>query len=226
MSDEATVLTADQRRWATRRARFGPSGQPVPSAERRGILCSIPGCESPTKRHGMCRLHDYRVSTHGDPDKRLRAPPGSRGAWVRANADHGGDDCLLWPFPHTANERDEVFVEGRKMPASRYMCRVAHGEPPSPKHEAAHNCGKGHLGCLNPRHLEWKTRGENCADTLRHGTRRRGHTHGMAKLTEPQIREIRGLLGTVTHKEIAARYGVHESLISLISRRKAWGWLP
>lgn len=34
------------------------------------------------------------------------------------------------------------------------MCELVYGKPPMPKHQAAHNCGKGNLGCINPKHLE------------------------------------------------------------------------
>lgn len=54
------------------------------------------------------------------------------------------------------------------------MCQKAHGDPPSPKHDAAHSCGRGHEGCVNPNHLSWKTKKQNQADRITHGT---SHLH-------------------------------------------------
>ena len=48
----------------------------------------------------------------------------------------------------------------------------------------------------------------------------RGEAHGMAKLTEAQVIAIRA--DTRFQREIALDYGVDNSLISLIKRRKKW----
>jgi hypothetical protein len=54
--------------------------------------------------------------------------------------------------------------------ATRVMCKLAHGPAPTPKHHAAHSCGKGHEACINPKHLRWATPRENAADAKLHGT--------------------------------------------------------
>jgi len=41
------------------------------------------------------------------------------------------------------------------------MCRLANGDPALPWLEASHTCEQGHLGCVNPKHLEWETHYEN-----------------------------------------------------------------
>jgi len=111
------------------------------------------------------------------------------------------------------------------MLASRYVCELVRGKPPTPKHEAAHSCGKGHDGCIAPGHLSWKTATQNAADKLLHGTDPRGERCGTAKLTEGQVREIRSLKGTATQAELAIRYSVARETISLIHRRINWAWL-
>jgi hypothetical protein len=52
----------------------------------------------------------------------------------------------------------------------------------------------------------------------------RGEQHRMAKLTTAQAQEIRTryAAGGVTLREVAADYGVHLSLISLIVRNRIW----
>lgn len=52
----------------------------------------------------------------------------------------------------------------------------------------------------------------------------RGEAHGMSKLTATKVIEIRALYaaGGITKTDIAARFGVHRSLIYLIIIRKKW----
>ena len=61
---------------------------------------------------------------------------------------------------------------------------------PTPKHEAAHNCGKGHEGCFGAGCVEWKTHAENVADMVRHGTRLVGDASPGAKLSRDQVAQI------------------------------------
>lgn len=50
--------------------------------------------------------------------------------------------------------------------------------------------------------------------------RARGEAHSNAKLTEEQVREIRG--NTATQRELARIYGVHQATISYVCQRKTW----
>lgn len=61
---------------------------------------------------------------------------------------------------------------------------------------------------------------ENAADREAHGTTAKGERVGSAKLTMTQVLAIREDPRTL--KQIAADYGVHFSLISLIRKRKVW----
>jgi hypothetical protein len=143
-----------------------------------------------------------------------------------AKASHyKGDDCLTWPFRSVTGGYGTLNVSGKKIPAHRYVCMLAHGDPPSPDLHAAHTCGKGAAGCVNPRHLEWKTVGENALDKITHGTQPRGCGIATAKLTEDDVREIRLLLGTLTQREIAKRFGVGQSSINELASGKTWGWV-
>ena len=62
------------------------------------------------------------------------------------------------------------------------------------------------------------------ADTLIHGTRRRGHRHGMAKLTEAQVLRIRLIAAEtlMTHAEIGDQFGVSDGTIWDIIHRRYW----
>lgn len=136
-----------------------------------------------------------------------------------------GDDCLKWPFHTRPDGRGEYKVDGCKQLAHRVVCEIAHGQAPTPQHHAAHCCGNGHLGCVNPRHLRWATKSENEKDRALHGTSNRGERHGQSKLSEADIIEIRENAGVVTQESLAARFGVSRRNIGRIQHRQRWGWL-
>lgn len=187
-------------------------------------LCSIEGCGKPHKARGWCRQHYERWKDHGDPKGGATAK-GAALEWLEARVAYGGDDCLIWPFARRHKGYGVVRINGRAHGAHRWMCERRYGQPPAPEYEAAHSCGRGHEGCVNPRHLRWATSTENKADMLVHGTRRRGQQHGSAKLTEADIRRIRSLQGALTLAEIAAQFGVSPSAVSLIHLRRNWAWV-
>lgn len=147
---------------------------------------------------------------------RKTTPANAAREWLLSHASHDGDDCLIWPFfrdPYYGRGRiGAIDDRGAVLWAHRIMCELAHGEPPTPKHQAAHNCGNGVGGCVNPRHLEWKTNSENQLDRRKHGT------HGGAigtrtRLTAEQIADIRSCGGTETQIETATRLGVKRGTV-------------
>lgn len=105
------------------------------------------------------------------------------------------------------------------------MCKLVHGEPPTPKHHAAHNCGNGHNGCLNPNHLRWATCKENMDDKVQHHTDQRGQRHWNAKLTDKDVHRIRFLKGKMSVRRIGAEYGVNYTNILAIYAGRTWAWL-
>lgn len=183
-------------------------------------ICSIPGCGKFVKAHGYCNGHLKRWQKYGDPLAGATAK-GAVPAWMATHSAYAGNDCLIWPFDAMSKGQGLIRLSsGHNMVASRYMCVLAHGEPPTPEHEAAHNCGKGHLGCVNPKHLRWATRAENLDDMIGHGTRLVGAKNPMAKLTEEHVRTIRKSFAPA--KEIAAEYGIDPNHVSSIRARRSW----
>ena len=136
------------------------------------------------------------------------------------------DDCVIWPYSRNNKGYGEVRVAGRKKYAHRIVCASVNGPPPSSRHQAAHSCGNGHLGCVNPRHLSWKTPVENCADKVDHGTAPTGDNNGRRKLSSAEVREIRFIGASKTQREIASRFGVKQSMISRILSGKNWRMGP
>ncbi len=138
---------------------------------------------------------------------------------------YDGDECLIWPYATSIWGYGNLWIDGRSMIVSRIVCEEANGPAPSPIHEAAHSCGKGHLGCVAKKHMSWKTPTENQADKIVHGTTRRGDRNRQAKLTEPDVRHILAMKGVKSNKELARQFGVAPATIGAIHRRETWGWL-
>ena len=192
--------------------------------------CSVMNCDLPAKTRSLCNAHYLRMLRHGDPTKGAGPRGTSSGSPRRFLNEivltYSGDDCLIWPFAKDGSGYGQMMHDGNRHSAvHRIVCRAVHGDPPPDKPEAAHVCGKGHLGCVSPKHLIWKSRIENKADEVDHGARNRGERNGVSKLTEPQVRTILTMKGASPASSVAMMFGVSTSLISAIWRRKRWAWL-
>ncbi len=138
--------------------------------------------------------------------------------WLAENVRYKGNDCLPWPYAINSEKGyGQVQFRGKVWKAHRLMCFLAHGEPPTPKHQTAHECGRGHLACTNPRHLSWKTNSENQKDRARHGTKSNGPG---SSLTRRQIRRVRALRYIKPQRVLAEELGVKPGCIEYWQRVK------
>lgn len=183
-------------------------------------FCSVSDCGSPVKARGLCGKHYWRVSKNGSPDI-VRKPHGQALEFLASVVlPFTGDECLVWPF----FRNKEGYGQVNKRGAHVEVCERAHGPRPSNIHEAAHSCGNGHLGCVNPKHLRWATPMENAADRIKMGTTLKGERNPMAKLSDAETKAILAQKGRTTQAALASAYGVNPSTISLIhsgKRRRA-----
>lgn len=148
-----------------------------------------------------------------------KTPKGAALKWLQERIGFDRDECLLWPFSRDSHGYGQVYFERKVRRASRLMCQLAHGEPPTSQHHAAHKCGKGHTGCVNPKHLEWKTASENQFDRRMHGTHN-GGGRWKSTMTVADILYIRSARGKVTQKTLAEKYGVADATIRGIQTRR------
>lgn len=193
-----------------------------PRIETRDRLCSVDGCNDHHLARGLCYIH------YGDIRRRAKGVskrPTKSGDPLRflneSVLTYAGDECLPWPFG-TKNGYGQIEMDGKHCVVSRVVCEMVHGPAPTPKHDAAHSCGKGHEGCCSPNHLSWKTRSANNLEKREHGTMPRGETHHWAKLTEGDVALIRGIGRTRTQLHIANLFGVTRSAISAILTGRTW----
>lgn len=195
--------------------------------------CSVHGCNgnshsSANGAKGFCQRHYLRLLRHGDPQSGgpTRTPRGEAKRFLsEVVMNYDGDECLIWPYHRCSAGYGRIDVDGYTKLVSRIVCERVNGPPLMSEHEAAHSCGKGHLGCVTKGHLSWETPSQNGADKVAHGTSLKGERSPNAKLTEHAVREIKALQGYVSQRELARRYGVSRRSIEGIYRGDVWGWL-
>lgn len=189
-------------------------------------ICSVEGCSKPLSAKGFCIGHYSRDKRHGDPlfggSFKRRAPNGAAAAWLYGHVEHEDIQCLLWPFSRDGNGYGGIFHNGRDDRAHAVMCSLVNGPRPSRKHHAAHSCGRGHDGCVHPKHLRWATPTENVADKIIHGTQPMGVEIWNARLTEDDVRWMRRNVGHISYAEMGRQKGVAIETVRAAVSRKTW----
>lgn len=190
-------------------------------------LCLIEGCDHPVKARGYCSRHYQRLMTFGDPLGGGTYSGEPRRFFEETVLTYKGDDCLIWPYGKDQNGYGKIHVGDTIRFVHRLACEAINGPPPSKDHQAAHSCGNGRGGCVNPNHTRWATQVENEKDKLIHGTHIRGENNVSSKFKETDIHKIRQSYakGEYTQRQLGDKYGVHQVYISQIITGKKWGWL-
>ena len=104
----------------------------------------------------------------------------------------------------------------------RLVLDAFHGPQPSCIHECNHKDGKKSNNVFS--NLEWVTPVENNAHSVASGFWHPhiGEKHGMAILTETDVKHIRSVAGTVTNRSLAKHYGVNPVTIAAVIKRRNW----
>lgn len=176
-------------------------------------VCAAAGCQRQAEKRGMCGGHYYRWRKHGSPEGG-RARNGAHAIFIVDIAKTSSQHCIIWPFARS--KYGYGLASGGC--AHRLVCEAAHGPPPDERMEAAHSCGNGCFGCVNPNHLRWITHQENMLEASEHGRM-------WKKLTIADILAIRELAGTTQNAKLAKRFKVSQSTVSAIIKRDVWAWL-
>lgn len=156
-------------------------------------------------------FRDYQISSHG----RLLRRTNGKGTWGRRFI---GTNISISGYYRAALRRNsqEFMVQVHRMVAFVFI-----GPPPSPIHEVRHLDGNKLNNHFS--NLAWGTRADNEADKVIHGRSNRGERHGMSKLTESAVREMRRLrLTGMLHREIATQFNVSRRCVSDICRNLRW----
>lgn len=200
--------------------RWRHHGDPLYVAPELPEFCCVDGCKKSRYVRGYCKAHYAKAYRNGGT-LGISASHGEALKFCESAAKHAdSEECLLWPFAETGYAR--LSVDGVGIGAHRYVCMLTHGQPPTEDSVAAHSCGKGQLGCVNPHHLRWATQQENMQDAISHGTFPRGEQSGKAKITEDQARFIIRSKGKVTQERLARMFGISRTNVRYIQCGITW----
>ena len=135
--------------------------------------------------------------------------------------------CIEWQRTTDTKGYGSLWVGGKNRSVHRLVAMLLIPNP-NALPCVLHSCDNP--PCINPEHLRWGTVTENNAERDAKGRavipNNQGSRHGMAKLDEAKVLEIKTLLAQgQAQKYVADRYCVSASAISAISRGVRWGWL-
>lgn len=125
--------------------------------------------------------------------------------------------CRVWTSSGYPYGYGQLMWNGRPRKAHRLAWENANGPIPSGLH-VCHRCDNPK--CINPDHLFLGTSADNSADKVAKGRQQRGSRHGLAKLTEEQVRAIKA--DGRQQFIIAKDYGVGSNVISKIKTGVSW----
>lgn len=152
--------------------------------------------------------------------------------WSKVDIVDDDDSCWLWRASVHPVEGYGQFswrgpdapegLNSKSLTAHRVSFYLAHG------YVGEHTCHTCDVrACVRPSHLFAGTIQDNIADRHAKGRSRgadqRGEKNHHARLSEPQVLEIRRLAAEgVTHEAISAQYGVTRPTITYIVQGKTW----
>jgi len=126
--------------------------------------------------------------------------------------------CWLWTAGDDGScGYGRIHVGSRDVGAHRVSYLIFVGPIPDDMC-VCHRCDTP--ACVNPEHLFLGSRAENMADMATKKRSSRGPRHHRAMLTPEQVHEIRA--STDTQWTLARRYGVGQTTISAVIRRRTW----
>jgi hypothetical protein len=173
----------------------------------------------------VCAGQINRVQSKSGPycsracSNRARKIPEPERAWALVNK-RGPNEC--WPN-RTQQPAYPLFTldDGRQETLTRTLWRLLNGRALQDHEKVCHHCD--HPWCCNPAHWFIGTTADNLKDRDAKGRQARGERSGMAKLTTPDILEIRSRYATgESQQSIADSFGISQLHVSNIARRVAW----
>ena len=135
------------------------------------------------------------------------------------------ENCVKWPFYRDEFGYGRAYVSGfTSRLAHRIICEMRHGVGKDGRNVVRHLCGNGHLGCVNPNHLDWGTCKDNSGDMIIHGTKPLGTTTGLSVLDDTSVKEIRRLRRQqgLTYRALGEVFKVAVGTIQAVIERRTW----
>lgn len=133
---------------------------------------------------------------------------------------HEVDGCWVWQGATQAPGYGRISWGGVYWYTHRLAWRLVHGPIPEGMF-VCHTCDNP--PCIRPAHLFLGSPKDNIADASGKGRMHPGESHGMARLTVPQVHAIRARLAD-GHRpvDIAPDFGIHPNTVHNIKHGRAW----
>ena len=189
-------------------------------------ICKIDRCGNPAKKRGWCNAHYLRWWKYGNP---LSGGPSPRRGWPLdrilsaevARAKRLENGCLIASCGRDGRGYPLVYVDGRSEKLSRLVLEKKLGRKLKKGELARHTCDI--RACINPGHLI----PGNTLDNSRDMVLRDRVSRPSAKIDESAVREIRDLYATgkVLQRDLAMRFGISRSMVSMIVNRERWAYV-
>lgn len=188
-------------------------------------VCSVQECTNLRHSKGYCGKHYAAARRHGGDPLGGGPAPGFAQKFIEDVRQSNVDACITWPFARLATG----YAVSRRRHGThfvhRQICIDLNGFPEK-KMEVAHSCGNGHLGCVNPKHLSWKTRSANQMDRVVHGTSNRGERQWNSQLSQDDVlRVVSQVNSGRSMRSISVELGVGPKTVSDIMCGKTWQWV-
>lgn len=189
-------------------------------------ICRIEGCEKFVHAFGLCNSHHRKLQLYGDPliCKQVQ----HHGLTLKERYEmyvkrSGPDDCAVWIGHRDKNGYGRFTIDGRGNLATRVGWMLHYGARPPDDRHICHKCDNP--ACVNVNHLYAGTQKQNMDDMFKRNGRpnwkpHKGSTHGMAKVTEAIVREIRST--TESGPKFAKRVGISTTQFYDIKNRRSW----
>ncbi len=160
-------------------------------------------------------LRSYRIGNDGSVWSLHNNRWGTGGKWKRLRGwlDSGG-------YTDFSLKTDDGTI--KRFALHCLVLEVFVGPRPDAKSEACHE--NGNPGDNRLENLRWDSRKSNAEDMVKHGRSPKGVRHGMARLTEDDVREIRRIISQkeMSQSALAKKLRVPQGHISVIVNRKSW----
>jgi hypothetical protein len=187
-----------------------------------GGLCCIKGCDSKVLAVGLCNKHWRRNKRFGSPVLVNR----TSGFFIGKTAEERyfaqvikADGC--WGWQSSKDKDGYPIFNGTVLGvtykrAHRFSWAFHHQQAVPDGMLVCHSCDNP--TCSNPQHLRLGTPTDNQREKWIKG--RDNYTRPASKVTEDQVRQIRQATGR--QADIAAAFGITQTTVSDIKRRRSW----
>ena len=125
--------------------------------------------------------------------------------------------CWIWMGTLALNGYGRLWMNKKRQSAHRASWKIYNGSIPNGM-GILHRCDT--KSCVNPHHLFLGTNKDNTQDAVKKNRQLKGESHGCAKLSEQEVKEIRK--DNHTLRTIAIDYSISRRQILRIKQGKSW----